>query len=50
MNEFIKEQYEIWAESWMPSNGENHPVLLEVFEAGWLAAIEAMLYKLEAVK
>jgi hypothetical protein len=50
MNKFIQEQYEIWAENWKPGNGENHPVLSEVFEAGWLSAIEAMLNKLETAK
>lgn len=46
----IQEAYELWAQDWQPSNGENHPVLLEVFEAGWLSAIEAMLTKLELQK
>ena len=36
----VQEAYEVWAQDWKPSNGENHPVLLDVFEAGWLAAIE----------
>ena len=46
----VQESYELWAQDWKPSNGENHPVLLDVFEAGWLAAIEIMLEKLETSK
>jgi hypothetical protein len=46
-----QEAYEIWAEEWKPQvKGQNHPTSWEGFQAGWEAAIEAMLERLEGSK
>ena len=50
MNEKVKEAYEEWAEEWQPVFKENHPNLYSAFEAGWLAALEAMLSKVGTFK
>jgi hypothetical protein len=47
----IQEAYEDWCEEWQPIiKGQNHPTSYEGFEAGWNAAIEAMLERLELSK
>ena len=47
----MQEEYEIWCEQWQPQiRGQNHPTSWEGFEAGWLAAIEIMLERLEKSK
>jgi|GEM_PF-6848110 hypothetical protein len=44
----VQEYYEDWCEEWKPAvKGQNHPTSYEGFEAGWMAAIEIMLEKLE---
>ena len=44
----VQEYYEDWCEEWNPAvKGQNHPTSYEGFEAGWMAAIEIMLEKLE---
>ena len=48
---FRSEAYEQFAEDWKPQiKGQNHPTSWEGFEAGWNAAIEMMLEKVELVK
>ena len=43
--------YEDWCEQWKPQiKGQNHPTSWEGVEAGWLAAIEVMLERLEKSK
>ena len=45
------EQYELWCEDWKPRvKGQHHPTSWEGFEAGWNAAIEMMLEKVELTK
>lgn len=46
----LQEAYEDWAESWNPRPGENHPNPYDAFEAGWMAAIEIVLAKMELSK
>ena len=47
----MHEQYELWCEEWKPRiKGQNHPTSWEGFEAGWMAAIETMLERLELSK
>lgn len=46
----LQDAYEDWAEEWKPCLGENHPNSYDAFEAGWLAALEAMLDRLELAK
>ena len=47
----IQEAYEDWCEEWQPiQKGQNHPTSYEGFEAGWKAAIEVMLERLELSK
>lgn len=46
----MQEEYEIWGQDWKPTNGQNHPNSYESFEAGWNAAIEVMLERLEFSK
>jgi hypothetical protein len=46
----LQDAYENWAEEWKPRLGENHPNSYDAFEAGWLAALEAMLDRLELAK
>ena len=47
----MQEAYEDWCEQWQPQiKGQNHPTSWEGFEAGWLAAIEVMLERLEKSK
>jgi hypothetical protein len=46
----LQDAYEDWAEEWTPRLGENHPNSYDAFEAGWLAALEAMLDRLELAK
>ena len=51
MKNRVQEEYELWAEAWKPQNkGQNHPTSWEGFEAGWMAAIEVMLERLELSK
>jgi hypothetical protein len=49
-NSKLQESYEDWAEEWVPRPGENHPNSYDAFEAGWMAAIEIMLERLELSK
>jgi hypothetical protein len=45
------EAYEDFCEEWQPKvKGQNHPTSWEGFQAGWDAAIEAMLERLEGSK
>ena len=46
----LQDAYEQWGEEWKPRQGENHPTSYDAFEAGWLAAIEIMLERLEFSK
>lgn len=46
----LQEAYEDWCEEWKPRPGENHPSSYDAFEAGWMAAIEIMLERLELSK
>jgi hypothetical protein len=47
----IQDAYEDWCEEWQPINkGQNHPNSYEGFEAGWNAAIEVMLQRLELAR
>jgi hypothetical protein len=51
MTNKIQDAYEDWAEDWKPvSKTQHHPSSYEGFEAGWNAAIEAMLERLELSK
>lgn len=43
----LQDAYELWGEEWKPRQGENHPTTYDAFEAGWLAAIEIILQRLE---
>ena len=44
-------EYELWCEEWKPRiKGQHHPTSWEGFEAGWNAAIEIMLERLELSK
>ena len=47
----IQNEYELWCEDWKPRmKGQHHPTSYEGFEAGWNAAIEIMLEKVELAK
>jgi hypothetical protein len=47
----LQEAYEDWAEEWKPvNNTQHHPSSYEGFEAGWMAAIEVMLERLELAR
>jgi hypothetical protein len=47
----IQEAYEVWSDEWKPVNKmQNHPSIYQSFEAGWMAAIEIMLERLEMSK
>ena len=47
----MHEEYELWCEEWQPQiKGQNHPTSWEGFEAGFNAAIEIMLEKVELTK
>lgn len=46
----VKEAFELFSEEWKPRQGENHPIYEDVFRAGWEAAIEAMLNRMELMK
>lgn len=50
MDDKVKEAFEIWCQDWHPRQGENHPIYEDVFRAGWDAAIEAMLTRMELMK
>ena len=49
-NDKLQDAYEDWADEWKPCQGENHPNSYDAFEAGWMAAIEVMLDRLELVR
>lgn len=49
-NDKLQDAYEDWADEWKPRQGENHPNSYDAFEAGWMAAIEVMLDRLEMVR
>jgi hypothetical protein len=50
-NNKIQDAYEDWCEEWKPAyKGQNHPNSYDAFEAGWTAAIEIMLERLELSK
>jgi len=49
-NDRLQDAYEEWGEEWKPRQGENHPNNYDAFEAGWMAAIEIMLERLEMSK
>jgi len=47
----LQDAYEDWAQEWKPVNKmQHHPSSYEGFEAGWMAAIEVMLERLELAK
>jgi hypothetical protein len=47
----LQDAYEDWSEEWKPVNKmQHHPSSYEGFEAGWMAAIEVMLERLELAK
>lgn len=50
MNDKVKEAFEEWCEEWQPRTNENHPIYEDAFRAGWEAAIEAMLTRMELMK
>ena len=50
-NDRLQDAFEEWAQEWKPkAKGQHHPSCWEGFEAGWMAAIEIMLERLEHSK